>query len=207
MHNNSVPSCWSCGEAFTEGVDVQIFCGKCSIIQPALKDGNLFELFGIEQHFDLESADLEKRYKKLMAQLHPDRFMMTSDEERLNSLSQSSAVNDGYTTLKSPHARAVYMLKLLGVDFESAKSDFGGNNMEFMMEVMETSTDIEESRTNQLKLRAIHTTFYLPHLSEISAAASAAFVTGDVQAATDATAKLQYLKRIGDLLGDSIDVQ
>jgi hypothetical protein len=56
---------------------------------------------------------------------------------------QSSVVNAGYNTLKHQHARAVYMLKALGVDFdEPPSSDFGGNNMEFMMAVMEASSEI-----------------------------------------------------------------
>ena len=156
--------------------------GACRVpAQPAVTGVNVFELFGIIEHFDLDSSDLEKRYKKLMSQLHPDRFMQKSAEEQLYSSAQSSAVNDGYRTLKSPHARAVYLLKLLGVDFESAKTDFGGSNMEFMMEVMETSSAIEHAGGDQQKLRAIRASFYLPHLSHTCAAASAAFVKRDVR--------------------------
>ena len=54
-------------------------------------------------------------------------------------------VNAGYNTLKHQHARAVYMLKALGVDFDESPSDVGGNNdsnMEFMMAVMEASSEI-----------------------------------------------------------------
>jgi len=90
MHNNSVPSCWSCGEALTEGVAAQIFCGKCSIIQPALKDGNLFELFGIEQHFDVESADLEKRYLK--KKYLPIRFAPSKSSKNMSQMAMFGAI-------------------------------------------------------------------------------------------------------------------
>jgi hypothetical protein len=84
-----------------------------------------------------------------MVRLHPDKFMQKSQEECTEKVrakkkkAQSSVVNAGYNTLKHQHARAVYMLKALGVDFdESTSSDFGGNNMEFMMAVLEASSEI-----------------------------------------------------------------
>ena len=205
--NPAAVSCWSCGARFPTGSRVAIFCGECGTIQPPGEGGTLFGLFGIAHEFDLNVEDLERRYKKLMTQLHPDRFMQKSGTEQQHSAAQSSAVNDGYNMLKQPHARAVYMLQLLGVDFDNSQSDFGGNNMQFMMEVMEASDEIEAAGDNQEKLREIWQSFYLPHLSETCAAASSAFTKGDLTAATDATAKLQYLKRVGDLLGSAIDLQ
>eukprot|EP00802_Teleaulax_amphioxeia_P023649 Tamp_24259.p1 GENE.Tamp_24259~~Tamp_24259.p1 ORF type:complete len:296 (-),score=36.06 Tamp_24259:111-890(-) len=202
-------TCWNCNEAFAGdcGSRTPMFCGKCGSIQPADMDGDLFHLFGMTRQFDLEPSVLEARYKQLMVQLHPDKFMQKNDEEQAYSSAQSSIVNDGYSTLKYPHARAVYMLKFFGIDLDESPSDFGGNNIDFMMEVMEASSEIEDAGADQDKLRRIRESFYLPHLSEACAAATAAFHKEDVAAATDATAKLQYLKRLGDLLGDSIDVQ
>jgi molecular chaperone HscB len=201
-------ACWSCGAPFPAGSSrVPIFCGACGIIQPAEEGGTLFELFGIAHEFDIDVQDLELRYKKLMTQLHPDRFMQKGNAEQHHSAVQSSAVNDGFNILKHPHSRAVYMLKLLGVDFDQSQSDFGGSNMQFMVEVMEASDEIEAAGSDQQKLQEIWKSFYLPHLSQICAAASAAFAQGDLTAAAGATAKLQYLKRVGDLLGSAIDVQ
>ena len=79
--------------------------------------------------------------------------------------------------------------------------------MQFMMGVMEASDEIESAGDNQEKLREILQSFYIPHLSEACSAASSAFSKSDVMAATDATAKLQYLKRLGDLLSTAIDIQ
>jgi molecular chaperone HscB len=177
-HTPDESSCWNCGEvyALVEGkANKPMFCGKCDSIQPPAEKADLFELFGIVHRFDVDTKDLERRYKKMMAQLHPDRFMQKSEEEQRYSSAHSSTLNDGYRTLKSPHSRAAYMLKLQGVDFENSQSQAGGANMEFMMEVMEASSAIQEAGRNQETLAAIRTSFYLPHLAQTEAAASSAF--------------------------------
>ena len=113
-------SCWSCNADVSDGgLKTPMFCGKCGSIQPVVADANLFDVFGLEHRFDVDVKDLEKRYKVLMAQMHPDRWMQKSEQEQHYSSQHSSVVNDGYARLKSPHARAIYMLKLLGMDFET----------------------------------------------------------------------------------------
>ena len=56
-------------------------------MQPPAKGCNYFELLGVKTElFDLDTQQLEKRYKMLMAQLHPDRFMQKSQTEQQFSL-------------------------------------------------------------------------------------------------------------------------
>ena len=113
-------SCWSCNADMSDGgLKTPMFCGKCGSIQPVVADANLFDVFGLEHRFDVDVKDLDKRYKVLMAQMHPDRWMQKSEQEQHYSSQHSSVVNDGYARLKAPHARAIYMLKLLGLDFET----------------------------------------------------------------------------------------
>jgi len=171
---------------------------------PIDKGTNFFELMGIENEtFEIDTAALDVSYKKMMAQMHPDKFMQKSETEQVLSASQCSEVNAAYTTLRCPHKRAVYMLRRLGMDFEDMTS---ATDPEFMMEVMEASTDIQDAEGNQDAIKKIRNEFYLPQMESNCAAAAEAFARGDVREAAAVTARLQYLKRLGQLIRDKADV-
>jgi DnaJ-domain-containing protein 1 len=55
---------------------------------------------------------------------------------------QCSTVNVAYSTLRCPFRRAKYMLRRMGVDFEDGTSN---TDPEFMMEVLEASSKIEDA--------------------------------------------------------------
>src|SRR6266581_91208 len=79
---------------------------------------NHFELFGLPARFAVDAAALESRYHELQREVHPDRFAAAPDAERRVSMQLATRVNEAYQTLKSPLKRAVYILKLRGVDPE-----------------------------------------------------------------------------------------
>jgi molecular chaperone HscB len=79
---------------------------------------NHFELFSLPVSFQVEDAVLDQEYKKLQAEVHPDRFVDADDRTRLQALQQTSMVNDAYETLKSPLKRSAYLLKLHDIDAE-----------------------------------------------------------------------------------------
>jgi hypothetical protein len=60
--------------------------------------------------FDLEPAALEKRYKLLQWQLHPDKTVNRSPEEQQFSAEQATRVNQAYGVLRHPLSRANYMV-------------------------------------------------------------------------------------------------
>src|SRR5256885_9024040 len=79
---------------------------------------NHFELFGLAARFALDAAALEARYRELQREVHPDRFAAAPESERRVSMQLATRVNEAYQTLKSPLRRAVYILRLRGVDPE-----------------------------------------------------------------------------------------
>jgi len=79
---------------------------------------NFFEIFSLQESFDLDIDKLTDEYKKLQAQSHPDKFSNADDATRLQALQLSSIINDAYNTLKSPLKRAAYLLKLQGINPE-----------------------------------------------------------------------------------------
>jgi len=73
-----------------------------------------FELFGIPRSYDLDVADLRRRYLALSRSVHPDLVANPSEETRRRSLQLSSGLNRAFDTLADPVLRAEYLLSLAG---------------------------------------------------------------------------------------------
>ena len=71
--------CWSCG---AHGHDIRdMFCHNCnSILPPA--NCSFFDVLGLSVRFDLDAQEMESNYKKLMRQLHPDKYMQHCPQQR-----------------------------------------------------------------------------------------------------------------------------
>lgn len=61
---------------------------------------------------------LERTYREIQSQIHPDRFAHAGDAERRASMQWTTQVNEAYRTLKSPVQRAKYLLEMHGVDVQ-----------------------------------------------------------------------------------------
>jgi molecular chaperone HscB len=102
---------------------------------------NHFELFGLAPAFGLDKEMLEKAYREIQSQVHPDRFAHAGDAERRASLQWTTRVNEAYRTLKSPVQRAKHILELHGVDVE-----FETNTQmptEFLLQQLELREELE----------------------------------------------------------------
>jgi len=73
-------------------------------------------LFGLAPAFALDAVSLERSYREIQSQIHPDRYAHAGDAERRASMQWTTRVNEAYRTLKSPVQRAKYLLEMNGVD-------------------------------------------------------------------------------------------
>jgi len=73
-------------------------------------------LFGLAPAFALDAVSLERSYREIQSQIHPDRYAHAGDAERRASMQWTTRVNEAYRTLKSPAQRAKYLLEMNGVD-------------------------------------------------------------------------------------------
>jgi len=80
---------------------------------------NHFELFGLPERFRCDAALLDRAYRALQSEVHPDRYAAATEKERRLALQSSARVNEAYRALKDPVARAQYLLALHGVDAAS----------------------------------------------------------------------------------------
>jgi molecular chaperone HscB len=70
---------------------------------------------GLSHRLNLETAELEQRFRALSRQFHPDFFYNATPAERLASLERSSYLNDAYRTLRDPVTRLQYVLQIEGL--------------------------------------------------------------------------------------------
>lgn len=122
---------------------------------------DFFGLFGLEAKFRLDEAKLERAYREVQAQVHPDRYAHLSDSEKRLSMQWATRVNEGFQTLRRPLSRAQYLLTLNGVD--PGLETNTAMSPEFLMEQMEWREAVEEAlaagdaselETLRLRLRA-----------------------------------------------------
>jgi len=110
-----------------------------------------YELFGLPRSLNLSLEDLQDRFYKLSRELHPDRFMRQPEADRQRALDMSSALNDGYRTLKDPVKRAQYLLSLEG--FEIGEQRSKDVPPELLEEVFELNMALEEMRAGDASAR------------------------------------------------------
>ncbi len=103
-----------------------------------------FTLLGLPRSFRLDRAWLDKRYREIAAQVHPDKFTQAGDAERRVSLQWATRLNEAYQTLKKPLSRAQYLLALAG--HELAAENNTAMPSEFLMEQMEWREAVAEAR-------------------------------------------------------------
>lgn len=115
-----------------------------------------FTLFELPHTFRLDSAALDKRYRAIQAQVHPDKFAQAGDAERRLSLQWATRVNEAYQTLKKPLSRAQYLLSLAGHDVDAENNT--SMPSEFLMEQMEWREAVVEARLarEQGELEQLH---------------------------------------------------
>lgn len=95
----------------------------------------------------MDSAMLDKRYREIQAQLHPDRFVSASDSERRLSLQWATRINEAYQTLKKPLSRGQYLLGLAGHDVNGQQNT--SMTSEFLMEQMAWREGVAEARSER----------------------------------------------------------
>jgi molecular chaperone HscB len=120
------------------------FCPQCSKILSLGRHGDYFAFLGIPRKLHVDVAELERRYRDLSRQFHPDYFYNATPAERRASLERSSYLNDAYRTLKDPIARAEYVLKLEGLTTNASATPPG-----LLEEVFALNEELDEVRARR----------------------------------------------------------
>ena len=114
---------------------------------------NHFEIFQLAVSFDLDLEDLSKRYLKIQAGVHPDKFVNATDYERRLSLQWATQVNTAYRTLSSDLAREIYILELSSVPLQENPQ----LPSDFLIEQIERREVLDEISENSRSPEALAT--------------------------------------------------
>ena len=79
---------------------------------------NYFEIFGLPVNYAVDQELLADRFLDLQKQVHPDRFAAGTDQEKRLAMQWTTLVNTANETLRVPLPRAIYLLKLSGIELE-----------------------------------------------------------------------------------------
>jgi molecular chaperone HscB len=91
------------------------FCPQCTKILSLGRHGDYFSFLGLPRKLNIDTADLEQRFRALSRQFHPDYFYNAAPVERRASLERASYLNDAYRTVRQPVGRVEYLLQLEGL--------------------------------------------------------------------------------------------
>jgi molecular chaperone HscB len=103
-----------------------------------------FALFGLPARFALDEASLDEAYRRVQAQVHPDRFAAAGAAERRVAMQWAARANEAYRTLRSPVTRAAYLCERNGqpIEAESNTAMPAG----FLMQQMAWREELDEAR-------------------------------------------------------------
>ena len=117
---------------------------------------NYFELFGLPVRYAIDKVALDKAFRDLQSQVHPDRFAHAGGAEQRVSMQWATRANEAYNALRKPLSRATYLLELNGVDLAIETNT--AMPTDFLMEQMEWREAVEEAHRggDHHELEALH---------------------------------------------------
>ncbi|MDB5886648.1 MAG: co-chaperone Hsc20 [Polaromonas sp.] len=96
---------------------------------------NDFELFGIPMQFVQDRAQLDRRWKELQREAHPDKFAAQGPAAQRLAMQWSVRINEAYQRLKHPLKRASYLCELHGARINAENNT--AMPSDFLMQQME----------------------------------------------------------------------
>lgn len=124
-------------------LELPYLCHTCGTLLRDPPGLSHFGRFGLPPRFELDLAELERRYLDLSRRLHPDRRIGKGPQVQARALILSSALNEAYAALKDERLRAEHLLQVWGgPTAEQDKRTPPG----FLMEQLELREELEEAK-------------------------------------------------------------
>lgn len=100
-------------------------------------NNNFFELFGLPVLFDIDQTALKNAFLQLQKQHHPDNA-----NDKIKAEQNTALINHAFDVLSYYDSRAVYLLELANIDFNSDKSI---SDEAFLMQMMDYRMALEDA--------------------------------------------------------------
>ncbi|MBX2811713.1 MAG: Fe-S protein assembly co-chaperone HscB [Myxococcales bacterium] len=92
----------------------------------------------------ISRTDLDRAFRTVAKQVHPDRFSRDEPEKRKQALHHTELVNVAYKTLKNSQKRAEYLLELGG--FQVASETDRTEDKSFLLRLLEKQELLDEAK-------------------------------------------------------------
>ena len=166
---------------------------------------NHYQLFDLPLAYALDTSALERAYREVQREVHPDRFVTASDAEKRLAAQWATQANEAYRTLKSPLNRGRYFLSLNGIDTEEERNTT--MPLEFLMQQMEWREAVvaakaakdEDALAGLARTKRAEEKIFLSRLSEQLANGN------DFTNAKNTVRKLRFLEKLGEEIDDAVD--
>ena len=165
---------------------------------------NHFELFGLPPAFRIDPVALERSYRELQSQVHPDRFAAGSDAEKRVSMQWATRANEAYQTLRDPVKRARYLLSVQGVDTEEETNT--AMPAPFLMAQMEWREEAAAARAARdgAALERLDVSLRSEERTLLAALEAALDATHDTALGAALVRKLRFIEKLKDEVGDAL---
>ena len=158
---------------------------------------DFFAVMQVPVACEIDAALLERNYRQLQGEWHPDRYAGAGQAEKLAALQKTSLLNDAYTTLKTPLSRVAHILLLQGCDVgRHEQSDL---EPAFLLQQMRLRDALEELAADQDEtgLRGLLDSVACERVA-LWQTLSAAIAAGELQQARKLFYKLQFMVKLQD---------
>ena len=108
--------------------------------------GDYFAFLGVPRRLNLDAVTLERRFRAISRECHPDFFYNATPAERRACLERSSLLNDAYRALKHPISRIEYLLRLEGLPGGGAAATVPASLLEEVFNLNEELDAIREEK-------------------------------------------------------------
>jgi molecular chaperone HscB len=162
---------------------------------------NYFELFGLPPRFSIDLGMLEKSFRRLQGELHPDRHVNHNEMERRVALQLSTTVNDAYQTLRQPASRAQCL-----IDIRSGTTKSGATvTPAFLMMQMEWREAIDMARHDSQALESLAHRLRNEVLEQEKNLAETLDARSDFESAAMRVNELRFYERLRTEINDALD--
>ena len=164
-----------------------------------------FELLGLPMRYAVDAARLERGYRDLQSQVHPDRFASATEAERRVAMQWATRANEALRTLKDPIARARYLLQLKGYDTEEETNtamppDFLMQQMEWREAVVEARAARDDAVLERLRADIASARSEMLRMLERALDTDANFVAG-----CSLVRKLRFLEKLEEEIDEALE--
>lgn len=158
-------------------------------------DSNDFELFGVAERFEQDRSELDRRWRELQGEVHPDRFATHGAAAQRVAMQWAVRVNEAYRRLKNPVDRAAYLCALYGASVDAENNT--AMPPAFLMQQMEWRETLEDA-TDVASVDVLADEVSAERARQLASLAQQIDADRDYAAAARTVRALMFIERFSD---------